>query len=354
MVALAVKISGELENQSIIGLYDLYPQGQTMRGAFGYLFLEMGLKIADTYTSGHPVLYFKDCFVRHHVDGGSLIPTSSVTYRCDKCNQLVPFPVHKDSVIGIHIGEWQSEKGNDKVNSFYNEAIVNRNTFNFEVVLNMKPLAEDKEGENGNGPEKRLADLFAAVKEVESNGINIGKRNDKGFGKMKLKNVVVKEISKRDIEIRSDEIAIATKNNGGKMTLHLVSDCVAKGSIYGPDILRETKNAAKYFTKWDMGSVYVEPEINVIRNENYTHKIVEFLDHKINPITRDGMVTKQNKVDAIARGAKFYCLIDGGKNLENIYGNDKYKKFFDSLAIGEMLRGIGERTPFGKGSFKIL
>lgn len=359
MAAIAVKVSGELENLSTLCLYDSYPTGQAMRGAFGYVFLEMGLKLAETYSKNvHHVLYFKDCFVKHEKDGGNLIPTSSVTYRCDKCNQLVPFPVQKDSVIGIHIehGQDENDKGNDKkndkVNSFYNEAIVSKNSFNFEVVLNMKAFKEDIGGESD--PERRLSDLMSAIRYVESNGINIGKRNTKGFGKMKLKNVKVKEITNRDIEIRSDEIAIVAKDSGGRMTLHLVSDCIAKGSLYGPDILRETKNAAKFFTKRDMGSGYDEPEINVVRNENYLHKTVEFLDHKINPITREGVTTNKYKTDVIARGAKFYCLIDGGKNLENIYGNDKYKKFFDSLAIAEMLRGIGERTPFGKGQFKIV
>jgi len=56
----------------------------------------------------------------------------------------------------------------------------------------------------------------------------------------------------------------------------------------------------------------------------------------------------------IAKGAKYECLLNDGKNLDDIYGNDRYKKWFDTLATAEMLRGIGDRISFGKGQFRVM
>ncbi len=85
---LAFKIQGELENQSDLHIAasstytyrgaqvkssDLYPLGQNLRGAFGYLFLEMKSRIADTLENGHPLIYFRDALVKHH-DNGIFLP----------------------------------------------------------------------------------------------------------------------------------------------------------------------------------------------------------------------------------------------------------------------------------------
>lgn len=357
---IALKVRGEIENLSSICINDnLYPLGQVIRGAFGYIFLDMGLKLSETYVkNGRPVLYFRDAFVRHTC-GGNVIPTGNKIYVCDKCGLLVAEPTVKDSVIGTHIGI--GNDGRDKTNSFYTDAITDRKIFNFEIILNMKNMGGKEAGGKEAGAkevEHRLSEFLSALKYAQDVGIHFGKRKDKGMGKVRLKNVEMKEINKRDIDMRSDEIASMVKDNGGKMTIHFISDIVSKsGSVYGADILKEVKNAAKFYGLWGVegggnGGKDVEPEISIVKRYNDSKSDIVFLDLKADPITRQESMEK-NKVSAILRGAKYECLLDNGQGLENIYGNDKYKRWFDTLACAEMLRGIGERTTFGKGSFII-
>lgn len=336
----ALRIQGELENSSDIIIPDFYPMGQHIRGIFGYIFLEMGLRIAETYSNGNPIIYYRDCLVKHS-DGGIFVPDGLKTYKCSVCKQTVNSPVRQDSVIGINIGHDVFD--GDKVNSFYNTAITNKAIFNFEIVFNTKPLGDGKE-------EERTSEFLSALKFAEESGIsiNVGKRIDKGFGKVLIKKLTKQTITDAHIERRSDEIASMIKDNKGKMTIHFLSDIVSKGGLSGEDILRDCKNAAKYFGSWT--GAYTEPKIVIIRRENDSRSTVEFLDLKINPITRDGLPRKSRE-SVITRGAKFECLIDGGQNLENIYGNDHYRKFFKALATAEILRGIGDRTSFGKGQF---
>jgi hypothetical protein len=338
----ALKITGELENSSDIIISDFYPLGQHIRGIFGYIFLEMGLKISETYTNGNPIIYFRDCMVKHH-DGGIFIPDGLKTYKCSVCKQTVGSPVKQDSIIGINIGH--DTFGGGKVNSFYNNAVTGKNVFHLEIVVNLKPLGDGKE-------EERTSEFLSALKFAEESGMgtNVGKRIDKGFGKILVKKLTKQIITDAHIERRSDEIASTIKDNKGKFTIHFLSDIVSKGGLSGEDILRDAKNAAKYFGSWT--GAYTEPKIVITRRENDSRGTVEFLDLKIDPVTRDGLPRKSRE-SVITRGAKFECLIDNGQNLENIYGNDRYRQFFNALATAEMLRGIGDRSSFGKGQFVI-
>ncbi|MBZ5529600.1 MAG: hypothetical protein LAN71_17095 [Acidobacteriia bacterium] len=350
---IALKVTGELENSSSVLLNnEPYPMGQVIRGAFGYIFLQMGLDIAKSYWNGHPILYFRDCFVKHGDKcGGSIIPIGSKAYVCNKCGQLIAEPTVKDSVIGVHLGE-------HRVQSFYNDGITEKKTFKFEIILNLKKIPGDKEGDEV----QRLSDFLSALEYAKDNDLNIGKRGDKGFGKITLKNVEKKEINKRDIDRRSDYLAGKVRENNGKMTLHFLSDIVSETVIMPEDILRDCKNAAKYFGigKWaedpdEVTSVtkYEQPKMTIMKGRNDPRSVVQFLDLKIDPLTNEG-VPLNTKLNVISRGTKLDCLLNNGENLDDIYGNDRYKKWFDTLASAEMLRGFGHRTSFGKGQFRVL
>jgi len=296
---IALRIRGEIENLSSILLNnELYPMGQVLRGAFGYIFLDMGLKISESYWNGRPILYFRDSFVKC-ICNGNILPSGNKIYVCDKCGRLVAEPTIKDNVIGTHIGE-------HKVNSFYVEAITGKNVFNFEVILNMKNIKGDNEG----NVEQRLSDFLGAIKYVEDNGLNIGKRGDKGFGKLIFKKLEKQEINKRDIDRRSDYLASRVREKEGKMTIHFLSDVVSEKAITSEDILRDCKNAAKFFgiAKWSEGGgggkggkggeggrgegggegkgQYDSPKLTILKRENDSRRVVEFLDLKIDPITR--------------------------------------------------------------------
>lgn len=347
---IALRIRGELENQSALMLNDSpYPMGQVLRGAFGYVFLDMGLDIAKSYWNTHPIMYFRDCFVKHSDKcAGNVIPIGNNIYMCDKCNFPLSVPTNKDSVIGTHLGE-------HKVNSFYNTAITEQKTFKFEIILNMKKIPGDKEGDE----EQRLSDFLAALRFAEDNGINIGKRHDKGMGLLKIIKLEKKEINKKDIDIRSNYLASQIKDNNGKMTIHFLSDIVSENVILGEDLLRDFMNAAKYFgiAKWaeddELGGIrYEQPKITIMKGKNDPRVVVNFLDLKIDPVTKEG-IPQNTKLNVISKGLKLDSIINNGENLDDLYGNDRYKRWFDTLATAEMLRGIGHRTSFGKGQFRV-
>lgn len=362
-MAIAYRIIGELENQELLGLRgELYPLGQNIRGALGYAFLDMGLKeIANTYIQQvNPVLYFRDCIckckcksgvdnskvlsgdllplVRQDVVGGMVI--KEIIYKCNKCGVINRNPVSRDKIMGTHI----SETGT--ANTFVDDIISNveRTKFKFEIIL--KGL-KDKESKD---KESYLAELMAAIKFIEENGLYIGKRKNKGLGKMSLKHVKMSEIGMKEISQRGEEIEKKVKKDNGVVTIKLVSDTIGKSPITGEDLLRDIKNAIKFFhPHWhEIRDEYRDPKMNLIGKniELGERKTVYFLDCKVDKDS-SGMKIENMKLDksdnVISKGTQYSY---------QLYDMDKISsEFWNGLAMAEMLRGVGDRTSFGKGQF---
>lgn len=368
-MVIAYRITGELENQEPLALGgEFYPLGQNIRGALGYAFLDMGLEeISKTYIQQvNPVLYFRDCLALCKCNGkggerggerGELIPLvigggggseggsegggsgmiREVVYKCNKCGVISRNPVSKDKIMGTHISEMGT------ANAFVNDIISNRERvkFKFEVIL---------KGYTGGD---ELSELMAAIKFIGDNGLYIGKRKNKGLGKMSLKHVRLLEIGMREISQRGDEIESKLKKDKGILTIRLTSDTIGNGNK-GDDLVRDIKNTAKFFDKdWhEYRDAWKDPIIKLIgKNTELSdrdRKIIHFLDCKVRRDSLGGEIEdmKINKVDlVISRGTQLsYQLYD----IDRIDSS-----FYNALAMTEMCRGIGDRTSFGKGSFMI-
>lgn len=354
---IAYRIVGELENQESIGLGgELYPLGQNIRGAIGYMLLDahlekiiktyengnMNIGLKETYKNGNPVLYFKDCLILCKNDGGELQPLirqdtvggriiKEIVYRCNKCGTIVRNPVSKDKMMGIQISE------GCRANSFVNDIVTNREKvkFKFEVIL--KGSSKDST--------EYLAELMATIKFIEKNGLYIGKRKNKGLGKMSLRNIKCNEIGMKEISQMSDAIESKAKKDNGIITMRLVSDTIGKAPITGEDILRDIKNAAKFFDKdWhEYRDSWKDPKMSLVGKtiELGERKTLHFLDCKINGETENMKLNKEDSV--ISRGTQYSY---------QLYDVDKINsEFWNAFAIAETCRGIGGRTSFGKGQF---
>lgn len=355
-MTIAYRIIGELENQEPLGLRgELYPLGVNIRGALGYAFLDMGLEeISNTYIQQvNPVLYFRDCLCKCKSDGGDLLPLvrqdvvggrviKEIVYKCNKCGVINRNPVSRDKLMGTHISETGS------ANTFVNDIISNveRTKFKLEVIL------KGSKGKESGKENEHLVELMAVIKFIEENGLYIGKRKDKGLGKMSLKHIKISEIGMKEISQRGEEIEKKVKKDNGVMTIKLVSDTIGKAPITVDSLLRDIKNAAKFFDPhWvEYRDTWKDPKVNLIgKNIEYDErKTIYFLDCKVDK-NSSGIETENQKLDktdfVISRGTQYsYQLYDVDKIIS---------EFWNGLAMAEMLRGIGDRTSFGKGQFVV-
>lgn len=347
MKPLAFKFQGELENQSDMHIAtgnsytekrtqvkasDLYPLGQNLRGALGYLFLEMKSKIADTLDNGHPVIYFRDALIKHH--DGIFIPVikmdksiRQVAYECSECLHADKYPCMREPQIGISLGNEGKVK-----NMYMTDIISSKNRFRFEAIFNMnaKNAVEEKQ------KEEYLADFISALKYVENNGLNIGKRNSKGLGKIELKKLNILPITMDDIKMRAKIIFQIMQDEDGKMNVHLLSDTIGGFPLSGEDIARDAKNAAKFF---DSDFIqYKDPKIMPVEKPIELLVNLSFLDLKV----KTGKPRFEVPKTVISRGTKFSYKI-----------TESTPEFFNALAMAELLRGLGDRTSFGKGEFMV-
>lgn len=347
-MAVAFRITGELENQESLGLGgEFYPLGQNIRGALGYMFLDMNLEIAKTYENGNPVLYFRDCLalckdggelqplIRQDAVGGRII--KETIYKCNKCGTIIRNPASKDEIMGTLL----SETG--FTNTFVSDIITNkeRTKFKFDVILK----------ESSNESNENLAELMATIKFIEDNGFYVGKRKNKGLGKMSLKNVKLSEIGMKEISQRADIIENRVIKDNGVLTIRLISDTIGKFPVSGNDLLRDIKNTCKFFDPhWEeYRDEWKEPKINLIGRpiELNIKKSVMFLDNKISDDGSDISTPKFNKVDMVVpRGTVFNYQIEGFDKIDS--------SFWNGLTMTEMLRGLGDRTSFGKGQFVVI
>jgi hypothetical protein len=345
MKLLAFKIQGELENQSELHIStsntythrgaqikesDLYPLGQNLRGAFGYLFLEMKSRIAGTFENGHPIIYFRDALIKHH--DGIFLPIikvdksiKQIVYECSGCRYIDKYPSFRQPLTGISLGKEGTVK-----NMYLTDIISSKNMFRFEAIFNMKSKSSDEE----ELIEEYLAEFIAALKYVEGNGLLIGKRSSKGLGKVLLKKLNILPITMEDINKRAKILSQIVRDADGRITIHLLSDTVGRFPLSGEDIARDAKNAAKFF---DPDFIqYKDPKIMHVGEQIEFLVNLSFLDLK--------MKTGKLRFDApkivISRGTRFSYQI-----------KDAVPEFFNALTMAELLRGIGDRTSFGKGEF---
>jgi hypothetical protein len=347
MKPLAFKIQGELENQSALHIAtsntytqrgaqvkesDLYPLGQNLRGAFGYLFLDMKSKIAETLENGHPVIYFRDALIKHH--DGVFFPIIKIdkgikqaVYECSECLHVDKYPAMRQPVVGISLGGEGTVK-----NMYLTDMLSSKNKFRFEAIFNMKAKTEDEEKQI----EEYLAEFISTLKYVEDYGLFIGKRNSKGLGKVQLSKLNIVPVTMDDIKKRAKTLSQIVRDEDGKITIHLLSDMIGKFPPSGEDIAREAKNASKFF---DPGFIqYKDPKIMHIGKPIELLINLSFLDLKL----KTGKPRFDAQKSVISRGTKFsYQMVDA------------LPEFFNALAMAEMLRGLGDRTSFGKGEFAV-
>mgnify|MGYP003393527899 CR=1 FL=1 len=388
MSTIAIEIKGELENISPICIgNEFYPRGQDIRGAMGYVFLDMGLKnVSRTFEKDVPhFAYFKDAYVRHNCkDKGRFLPVVQMAtggigggkgrygrdgrnfpdtiYRCDKCLATLRYPTRKDKTIGIHINKTDDLRI-EKASSFVIDTIGEGNRFDLDMILNVNPninkTLNKNNGKDGKNRERIdvencVAEFISGIKYVSEIGsFNLGKRSRKGLGLMKLKNVEIKKITMDDISRRGDFIYEKIKKDDAKLTIHLLSDTIEKFPITGDDLLRNIKNSIKFFhPHWhEIRDEYRDPKVNLIgKNIEYDErKTTYFLDCKVENRGEGGIEIenqKLNKIDfVISRGTQYSY---------QLYDVDKISsEFWNGLAMAEMLRGIGDRSSFGKGQFVV-
>lgn len=343
MKPLAFRITGELENQSPLHIStdrtynfrgtqikqsDIYPLGQNLRGAFGYVFLAMNGKIANTFENGHPVIYFRDALIKHH--DGVFLPSvrldkgiREVIYECNGCRFKERYPAFKEPMSGISLGS-----GGNVKNMFLTDIVSGRYRYRFEAIFNMKAKTPDDEKQ----VEDFLAEFIAALKFIEEHGLYIGKRNSKGLGKVLLKRLDIKPVTMEDIKKRAEAISQIVKKDG-QITIHMLSDTLAKFPLSGEDVARDAKNAAKFFDP--SYTQYKDPRITHAGKPVELTSQIAFLDMK----TKAGK-PKVDTANVVSRGTKLSYRIE-----------NTAPEFFDALAMAEQLRGLGDRTSFGKGEF---
>lgn len=369
MSTIAARVRGELETKSPMAIgNEIYPLGQMIRGAFGYIFLEMGLEnLSKSYEKNvHHVLYFRDNLMKHDCKKdkignlergslGSLIPvidkTKELMYICDKCGYISRQMIKKDKMVLTNV----RNGSDDGTKTFYLDIIPEDKgrIYGLDIILNLNPNAN-----KDVKPEDYLGEFLSSLNYVSDVGLNIGKRSTKGFGKVELKKESIKidTITMGNIVDRGDEIRKLVEKNNGNMTIKLLSDTIMKKDsenngtvkIIGDDLCRDIKTSAKFFDRdWhEYRENWKNPKIvntgvgtglgTIVTTKN------TFLDMKVAKDTIDeGIFVSVGNV--ISKGNSINFRFEEMPNTE----------FYNAMAMTEMLRGLGERTSFGKGQISV-
>ncbi|PKP54310.1 MAG: hypothetical protein CVT90_01925 [Candidatus Altiarchaeales archaeon HGW-Altiarchaeales-3] len=316
-----------------------YPLGQMLRGAFGYLFMDMNLKIADTYEAdNHSVIYFRDAIPHHFKDDGIIVPFIAdkrfINYKCEKCGEVLKYASYKTVINKTRIN--RNIGGVSQM--FREEGIVRKNKFRFKNVLNLK--------ETLNKNPEYLVDYMSAIEYVKEFGINLGRGHLKGMGKMVFDDIKYHTITLKDIKKRSEELA-----NKKVLTLRLMSDTIVNhngtsvGKVDEKILIGSVKTAMKFFhPEWGITgeNKLIRNEdsgfINLVNYDTILNRKMSFMDCKITKRQR-----RISTEDIIPRGSMFKYEIS-----ENMPDG-----FYEGLAILEMCYGIGKRIEFGKGEILI-
>lgn len=329
---VALEVRGVMENvtevhlgkgisRNKIPLSYSYPQGQNLRGFFGYEFLRANSKVSKTFLAGNPnYLYFKDARPLHG-DGGELLPVivdgRFINYRCSSCGAVLRYPARKGIFTSVKL-----DRATGRVTAFIRrEGIVGRNKFLFRVYLNLKRAPEFAE------------DLLGAVLKAREEGIRLGARKGRGKGLFTLSDFQIGVITLEDIRRRADELESQEVH-----TFHFLSDVVAPEGL--PEtIVRSIKNAGKFLHPEYVS--YSDPYFKVVSKKVLPPRTVVFLDRKED---RDGYgKNRLSKVSVIPRGAEITLKFSSAPRM-----------FYECMAVAEKVMGAGKRTGFGKGEFRVL
>jgi len=289
-----------------------YPMGQHLRGYFGYVLNDMGSPLGSTWNGSSPV-YFKDALVKHDC-GGILLPVvvnkRFQNYRCSSCGRTLRYATRVETVINAKINRTTGKASIRRTN-----CITSKHDFRFKAVLALKTGKDYVE------------DFIAMVKFAEEEGLWLGKRRHKGMGRFTLDNVKFEYVTLNHVKKRAKKLA-----ENDELTFHFVSDLVSD-DFDGDILVKGAKISARFFHP-DYES-YQDPFCKIIWKERLPSRTVCFLDYKEKP--------SFGKESVIPAGSMIRVSF---KN-----ANDQ---FYEGLAIAEMLRGVGKRTRFGKGEFRIL
>ena len=294
----------------------------------------MGCSIAETYDNGHPRIYFRDGLVVHK-DGGLFEPhvhmekdRARISYECTKCRYKTGNPMYREPMTNISLGI------QNKVKHMYKTDIISRPTeFRFEAFFNLKTSVK----ETPQQIEKHLSEFIAGLKFAEDNGVYIGKRHTKDLGKISFKNLSFTKITLEDVKKRAAHLERKVQKNRGKFTVWLKSDTISEFPLQGKDIARAAKNASKFFNP--EYRPYDDPTIKLMNTPREFTISISLLDFKLSR----GSPRFFHHKNVIPRGSKFTYHISNAS-----------QEFYIALTLSEMMRGVGDRTSFGKGEFSIM
>lgn len=299
-----------------------YPEGQHLRGAAGYTFLDAGAGILKTYGDGVPAAtYWRDARPLHR-DGGVLVPVNVkgrfVNYRCVKCGRVERFPTEMSPITSVKL----SRTGNTVNNMFGYFGITGQHRFSFRAAL---PLKRGRE----------YAHEFAGVlTKWSEEGLRLGRRKSKGKGLFSLTDLTFDTLTLDDIRDRAAHLD-SVADNGGELKLSFFSDIVVgeDGALTEKMILRSIKNAAKF--QHPMYEPYEDPTVSTRIHALPARREV-YLDTK-------GKKRRVDKPLVVPRGAEVRMRVRGAPDM-----------FWEALALAESCMGIGKRTSSGKGEFHCL
>jgi len=335
---VALVVEGKLQNRTevILGtamrgkdkvyMSKKYPEGQHLRGAFGYAFLYGGAEVIESYREdrpkSHPAIYFRDARPVHFEDGGDLVPVvvkrRFVNYRCSRCGKVLRFPTFMQPVTSIKLDRRTNTVARG-AGFVKNQAITRKSNFSFRAALNLKR------------GEEYAPELIAAVEKFASEGMRLGKRRSKGKGLFELKDLGYSTVDLGEIRERAGEL-----REREELVLRLMSDTVVdgEGAITESMLLRSIKKAAKF---WHPEyEPYSDPFVKMSVDALPPQSTV-FLDRK------EGVGAKTLKAKVVPRGATV-----------RLQPRDAPGMFYEALAIAEAFMGIGKRISSGKGEFAVV
>lgn len=296
-----------------------YPEGQNLRGAMGYLFLDAQAALIQSYKDSNPAaIYFRDARPRHR-DGGELLPVNVkgrfVNYRCSKCGSIERFPSRMSPIKAVKL-----DRRKNSVNAMYSQfGIVGPHMFDFRAALALK---------GGNG--EHAHEFIGALERFAEEGIRLGRKKRKGKGRFSLGELNYSTVTLDDIRGRAEELSSMDELN-----MHFLSDVVVEdeGSLTQGLILRSIKNTAKFLHPGY--EPYPGPTVKISVESLKTQKGV-FLDKKV------GQRQRVDNPNIVPRGA-----------IARMKVFEAHQMFWEALALAECCTGIGSRTSSGKGEFTV-
>lgn len=331
--AVALVVEGTLENVTELILGDglggcrPYPEGQNLRGAFGYALLDAGAELVESYREDRPaVIYFRDARPLHRMDGGELqphaLPKNRVDYQCSRCgHSFGSVPTRLSRILGIRMDRQRRTAARGALAT--HTGVVSGERFAFRAALNLKRAPE--------GAEEQFA---MAVEMFREHGLRLGRRRNKGKGLLVLRNVRYRRITVSDLKRRAREL----RAGGSTLTLHFLADVITGNgeTVTSPSLLLRSIKKMGRFAHPEY-EPYRDPFVRIRGKTVLPEKTLLLMDRK------RGIRTKITRHRAVPRGSSVTLEI-----------RDAPDMFWECLALTEAVAGAGARAAFGKGEFAVL